>query len=141
MGKVAGEDGFRRFVAGRFRGGIAAVLAFLQPGREPESAALAGLAAHAGFPAHRLSQAASNDQAQAGAAEAPADRVVGLLEGGEQPGQGFRADADAGVLDVEADQQATIAALNAAATDADMAAFGELDGIAQVIEQSLFQAY
>ena len=69
----------------------------------------------------------------------PGDRVVGLLEGGEQPGQDLGGDADAAVLDFEAHPGASrVLGLDPRAQD-DASLPGELDSVAGVVEQGLLQ--
>jgi hypothetical protein len=65
--------------------------------REAEAAALAGLAADFELAAHQLDQVARDGEAQAGAAEAPGHRAVGLGEGLEEAGDLAGVHADAGV--------------------------------------------
>ena len=76
--------------------------ALLQPDGKPEGAARARRAVSADFSSHQFGQASRNRQAEAGAAILACHRVVGLLEGAEEPGHGLRRDADAGIADLEA---------------------------------------
>jgi hypothetical protein len=59
----------------------------------------------AGAAAHQLRQLARDRQAETGAAVLARGGIVGLLEAGEQARHGVRRDADAGVLDLEAQQR------------------------------------
>ena len=56
-----------------------------QLGGEPESAAHADRALGARLPAHQFSQTSGDGQAKAGAPVPAGHRVVGLLEGAEEP--------------------------------------------------------
>ena len=68
----------------------------------PEAAALAEQAVGADLPTHQLDQPAADGEAQAGAAIFAGRRVVGLFEGFEELFLLGRAEADAAVLDLEA---------------------------------------
>ncbi len=63
------------------RGQFAGFARALEPGREPEGAARARRAVHAGVAAHQLREVARQRQPEPGAAMAARSRVVGLLEG------------------------------------------------------------
>ena len=96
---------------------------------------------------HDFDQLLGNDQPQAGAAEPPGGGAVGLGEGLEQAGQGFFADADAGVADVEADAGQGGAGLGTlprrlvqADVDHDFAVAGKLDGVADQVAEDLADA-
>ena len=117
-----------------------AVAAF-QPGGEPEGAALAGLAVHAHLAAHQLGDAPGDHQAQAGAAVLAGGGGVHLLEGVEQVAELVRGDADAGVADLEAHQQARRGVLQAAGAQHDAALLGEFHRVAGVVEQGLAQTH
>ena len=85
----------------------------------------------------RLHQAAGQRQAQAGALVLLAVAVVELLEFDEQPRQIVGGDADAGVLDLDAEGQRP----GSAGTQRDPTAFGrELDGVGQVVVEHLLEA-
>ena len=71
--------------------------------REPERAALAGLARHPDLAAHQLRQPLGDGKAEPGAAIFARGRGVGLLEGLEQPPDLLLGEADAGVADREAE--------------------------------------
>ena len=138
----------------------------LEPGGEPEGAALAGHAAGTGVAAHHLSQLARDGQAQASAAVLAGGRVVGLLEGAKQPRQFVGRNAYAGVDHLETQQHpvvgrgcatlrrrlcrggriATRVALDTVVGGVDLAhpqghaaLLGELDGIGDVVEQRLLE--
>jgi hypothetical protein len=87
-------------------------MAALQPGGEPEAAADARRALGADFSAHHFGQAARDHQAKAGTAVAPGGRGIDLLEGAEQARQHVGCDADAGILDFEAQVDAVAAFLD-----------------------------
>ena len=110
-----------------------------QTGAEPERAAASGRALDARVAAHQLGQAARDRQAEAAAAELARDRWIGLLERLEQALHFFRIDADAGVLDFKADQQATLVGFNEPGAHDDLAALGEFDGVGGEVEQRLTQ--
>ncbi len=74
-----------------------------------EGAAPADRAGRLDAPAHQLRQVVGDRQAQAGAAEAAADALVGLVEGLEQEREPCRVDADAGVGDLDPHPHAAIA--------------------------------
>jgi pimeloyl-ACP methyl ester carboxylesterase len=91
---------------------------------EPEAAADAGLARDPDLPAHRLDQAARDGEAEAGALADPAGRRRDALEGPEQPGLVLGGDADARIVDRDAD------AIPVDLRDqADAAPVGELEGV------------
>jgi len=71
-------------------------------GGEPEPRAPAGRRVEPEFAAHLRDQMAADGQTQPGAAEAPAGRHIGLLEGLEDVRLRLGAHADAAVLDLEA---------------------------------------
>ena len=81
-----------------------------------------------------------NAQPQPGAAIAPRNRPVRLLEGLEQPLQLVRGNADAGIADRDAHIRHVIGLLRGLRLDGDAAGFGELDGIGQQVEEDLPQA-
>ncbi len=87
--------------------------------------------------AHPLDDALGDAQAKSGAAIASGDALVGLLEFAEDPGLGFRRDADAGVAHQETDFIGPDAGLD---DQGHAAGRGELDGVAGEIEQHLPQS-
>ena len=107
---------------------------------EPEGAALARLALGADLATHQVHQALADGQAQPGAAEPAGDVAVGLGEGGEEAGQDLRGHADPRVADREAQAQALGTDLPGLDPDLDRAMVGELDGVADEVEEDLFQA-
>ena len=104
---------------------------------QPEPAALPQPAAHADAPAHQQCQAVADGQAQPGAAEAPRGRRIGLLERPEQQRQLGLVDADAGVLQVEAQP----ARRQRAHQQLHLAAGGELHRVAQQVQQDLLEPH
>ena len=112
----------------------------LETGREPEHAALAGLAHDAELAAHQLDQPLGDHEAEPGAAVAPGRGSVRLREGLEQAPQRVRSDADPGIAHREADAPAL---RRSSASDADahrdLAPLGELDGVADEVDQGLAQ--
>ena len=106
---------------------------------EPEGAALAGLALGADRPVHQLHQALADGQTQPGTAVVSADTGIGLSEGGEQRGQDLGCDADPGIAHREAQPYGGLARRAPLHAHDDLTPAGELDGIADQIEQHLLQ--
>src|SRR5476649_1606039 len=108
---------------------------------EREGAADAGRADDVDGAAHQLDQLAADRQSQTGAAVAPRGGGVGLLEFLEQARDRIGGDADAGVADAEADQVIALPARPLQPLDAqgDVAALGELEGVADQVDQHLAQ--
>ena len=102
---------------------------------DDEAAAHAQLALDTNAPAHQLHQLARDGGAQAGAAETPAHRGIGLGEGIEDAFEAIGGDADAGVVHDQAQRARRAAHLQTHRT-----ALGELHRIAQQIAQHLLQA-
>jgi hypothetical protein len=92
-----------------------------------------------GLSAHQFRQSPRNRQAQSRAAELARRGIVDLLEGLEQLRNGLLGDADAGILDLEADQHVFLALFLHACTQGDGSALTELDRIARVVQQRLRQ--
>ena len=90
--------------------------------------------------AHEFDEALADGQAQAGAAEAAGDGGVGLGEGREEAGQLFWRDADAGVLDLEAQAQGGGGLLDELHAQDDLSLVGEFDGVADQVDEHLFEA-
>ena len=107
---------------------------------EPEPGTHARFAAQADFAAHQLRQPAGDTQTQAGAAEAAAGGAVGLDEGLEQQRLLVGGDADAGVPDLETQQDTACFEPLGGHVHHHLAARGELDGVAHQIAQDLPQA-
>ena len=107
---------------------------------EMEDAAGARRAFDADGAAHAFDQAAADRQAEAAAAEAAGDRAVDLGELGEQLAQCFRGDADAGVGDREAEPDGRALGADQPDRQAHRAGGGELDAVAEQVEQHLAQA-
>ena len=63
--------------------------------RAPEAGPFADRLSTPISPPHRIDQPADDGEAEPGAAIAPGDRAVGLIEGGEQPALLFLGQADA----------------------------------------------
>ena len=111
-------------------------LRLLERQREPERRALAFAALDADLAVHQVDQVAADRQAEAGAAEAPRRRAVGLRERREQALSGLVRNADAGVANADVQAPRVVHADG----DDDLAAFGELDGVGQQVGQHLAQA-
>src|SRR6185312_2283874 len=107
---------------------------------EPEGRALTGFAVDADLAAHHRRQLLGDGEAEAGAAIAARRRLVGLGEGLEDPALRFRRHADTGVADFDAQLHGFRADLVGADVDHDLAALGELDGVADQVGQHLAQA-
>ena len=90
--------------------------------------------------AHFLDQALGDDQAEAGAAVLAGYRGVGLGKGLEELRLLFRRHADTGVRDAELQHRLVRAVLQAIDMHGDATLFGELDGIADQVDQHLRQA-
>ena len=108
---------------------------------EPEGAAAIDPAVHADLAAERAHQLAADGEAQPGAAEAPRNRGVGLHEGVEEVGLAALGDADAAVDHREAQPfRAFVAGQTLGInTHLNAALLGELDGVADQVEQDLTQ--
>ena len=91
-------------------------------------------------PPHQGDQLAADRQAQPGAAEASGDAAVGLGEGREQAFQLLALDPHAAVGDREFKAHLLRAAGEPAHADPDAALRGELDGVADQVDQDLAQA-
>ena len=124
--------GQRRFQAGR--------VADIEPRGEPELAARARLARHTDFSAHQPDQLAGDHQAQAGAAETPGGRGIGLNEGGEELIEIGRRNSDAGIANHESHAHPLAVPLLHPGRHIDAPALGELHRIAEQIDQRLQQA-
>ena len=130
------RDGRRiRAGAGRRRGsGLC-----LERQQEEELGALPDRARDADLAPHRLDEALADRQPEAGAAEAPRRRLVGLREGGEDRPDLVGRDADAGVAD--ADREAPRLARRELDLQQDMPALGELERVVDEVAQHLRQAH
>jgi hypothetical protein len=115
-----------------------------EPGREPEGRAPPRLAVDPDLAAHQLGQPLGDHQAQAGAAVLARGRTVGLLETLEQQRALLGRDADAGVLDREAQQQLVgrfrLLPRFERDADRDRALLGELDRVVGIVDQHLTDA-
>ena len=101
-----------------------------------EGRALALAAFHLDCAAHHLRELATDRQAQPGAAEPAGGGVVGLGELLEQRRQFLRRDADAGIVDHQAQGAAVAIEVDA---DIDRAARGELDRVGEQVADNLAQ--
>jgi len=109
-----------------------------QTGGAVENTALPHFAFHPQPSPHEPGQPGADGQPQAGAAEAPGNRAVGLGKGVENQGLLVRRNADAGVRHGEME---TIRLLPVRGHgNPDMAPVGKFDGIAHQIEEHLAQA-
>ena len=123
----------RRRAVGRGRRG--------QPetGDEAELRPLAGFGVEPQRSAHLADQLLGDRQPEAAAAEAAGGRAVGLGEGAEDAGLLFRGHADAGIRDRETQpgRRPGVIDLDAVDQHGDRAAVGELDGVADQVDQHL----
>src|SRR5690606_3071140 len=130
-GLVIGDDAVDDGLAGNVDG-------------EGEGGAAVDLAGGPHGAAEHLGQALADRQPEPGAAEAAGGRAVELAEALEQPVHAVGADADPGVLDGELELVAQAAALAGGLLDADgeadVAVGGELDRVAEEVEEDLPQA-
>ena len=117
------------------RGGIG-----LQSHREVEGAALAGFALQPHVATHQFDQAARYGQPEAGAAKAAGGRGVFLREGVENQLLLVRGDADAGVAHRQVDYQVLAILCVQFGVQRDLAALGELDRVADEVDQHLADA-
>ena len=83
---------------------------------------------------------AGDGQAETSAAVFAGGAQVCLFKGVEEAAQGVGVDADAGVADFKAQVRLCFAQCGDPDAQADFAAFGEFDGIGNVVEQGLRQA-
>src|SRR6185436_12533888 len=109
----------------------------LQLDRDAERAARADLGLDRDPAAHQVEQAAADRQAEARAAVTAADAAVGLAEALEERGQRRLVDADAGVRDGDLEEDAIVAELAVVDLDHHRALLGELDGVADQVEEHL----
>ena len=103
---------------------------------EPEGAARARLAVQADGAAERLHQAPADGQAEPGAAEAGADRGIGLGEALEDARMRLRRHADPGIRHLQPQPHAALRPHRAGAHQ-HAAEARELDGVADQVEQDL----
>ncbi|MCW0438435.1 hypothetical protein NB723_003399 [Xanthomonas sacchari] len=107
---------------------------------EPEPAALAEHAVHLQLAAHHADQAPADHKAQAAAAEAAADRGLGLREAVEDALLLLGTDADAGVLHDHPQGHRLRLPLQQFNAQAHMPVLGELERVAGQVDQHLLQA-
>ncbi len=114
---------------------------FFQRHHEIEFAAAAGHAFHFQFAAHQFDQAPANGQAQAAAAVTPTGGRVGLQERREDHALLFLGNTDARVADRKQQLELVgVAAGKTAYRQHHFALFGELDRIADQVDQHLVDA-
>jgi hypothetical protein len=106
----------------------------------PEPTAATLVADHADFAAHQVGDALGNHQSETRSAVLAGHRLVGLRKGMEQAGLLRRADADSLIVDLDAQQHAEAVFFDGAGAQHNPAALGELDGIADEVEQDLLEA-
>src|SRR5574343_1568707 len=111
-----------------------------QTSSKPEQAAPSGLAGNPYFASHHFGQAPGNCQTQPGTAETPRRRVICLLKDAKQALTGGFGNTDPGVFDLEAQHDLIFVFPQASDPDGDTALLGELEGVADVIEQTLGEA-
>ncbi len=104
---------------------------------EMEAAARARRALDTDLAAHQPHQFAADREAEPGATVATGGGAVGLREGIEDLLLGGGIDTDPGVRDLEGQVQMDAIVLGERDADPDLAAFGELDGVAEQVEQHL----
>ena len=109
----------------------------LKAAGEVKGAAFAFSALHFQLSAHFVDDAAGDGEAEAGSSKAPGGRAVGLAEGLEDARLLVFRDADAGVRDGELQGDRLGRSVNCIHRDHHLAAFGELDGIADEIDDDL----
>ncbi len=114
-------------------GGVA-----LEGQHEAEARSARDVALHGDVAAHRLDDALADGEAEPRAAAAA--RAVDLAEGLEQRGDRIGRDADAGVADLEGDACPGAAGRHRREAQRDAAALGELDRVADEVQQHLLQA-
>ncbi len=149
----AGEVAATGFVAGDHQDAQAAQVRFgracdgrrgrrctLEAGGEMEGAALAGLAVDPQPSLHAVDQLRADGQAQAGAAEAPGGRGVGLGKGVEDQLLFVFGDSDTAVFDREFELRAVGAAFGQPHMDRDVSTLGKFEGIANQVDEHLPQA-
>ncbi len=107
--------------------------------REPEAAALAESAFDADLAAEPIDETATDRQPEPAAAEPAADCDVGLGERIEDRFQPIGRDADAGVAHLEAQHAPVVRSGDFVDRQLHRAAVGELDGVADQVEQDLPQ--
>ena len=105
-----------------------------QAGRHPERATAADGTFQPGFAPHQLRQTTGDGETQPGAAKAAGGRTVSLLKGHEQPRLIFGGDADAGILNLTAEQDLVTRTFQRFGAQGDGAVFGKFDGIAEIVE-------
>ncbi|OEZ48764.1 hypothetical protein DUGA6_63190 [Duganella sp. HH105] len=94
---------------------------------------------HAYRAPHQLHQLFGDRQSQAGAAVLAGGGAVGLREGIENARARFAGDADAGIVHFETQADGLRILVHHGHLDRDLAAVGELDGVAQQVEDDLAQ--
>ena len=98
---------------------------------------LPGVALNVDGAAHQLGQPPHDGKAEAGAAEFPGGRGIGLRERLEQPRTLLVAQADAGVAHRKRDARRAVAERTGGGTHLDAALGGELQRVGQKVEQDL----
>ena len=92
------------------------------------------------FTPHHVHEASGDRQAEASATVAPGRRTVGLRERLEDGRPPVGCDAHPGVGHVELDADGVCGSGDAADADAHRTAFGELDGVADQVDEHLLEA-
>ena len=109
----------------------------LERQRHREGRALAGRALDVDAAVHQLGQPPHDGKAEAGAAESPRGRGIGLRERLEQPRPLLVAQADAGVAHRQRDARRAVAERARRGAHLDAALVGELQRVGQQVEQDL----
>ncbi len=125
----------------RRRGQVFGIVAGLgQAQADPEFRAFARRALDADFAAHLFDQSLGNHQTQTGASGLARQRVVSLTEGLEQRPYVLARQADAGVLNADAQLHAVLVLFLKHGPGDDGAFAGELDRVADQVGEDLLQA-
>src|ERR1700722_14782698 len=107
---------------------------------EPERTPPGRLAVDPDFSTHEFRELLAYGQTETGAAKFARGGTVSLSEAGEQPRPALFGNADTGVANFKPKLQTPIAERTMRADNINPAAFGELDRIADQIEQNLAQS-
>src|SRR5256885_4456868 len=112
-----------------------------EPSRKIERAPLSDRAFSPGLSSHQLHQLLRNGQSQAGSPVLARDGSMGLSESLENLRQLVLRDADASVSHRESEQAGLLTDRVLLDPQDYLASFGELDGVADQIDQDLMEAF